>query len=291
MVCSCLSCAIFPYEMIKKKKLKERIIRAVIAKPLNSILKRIETVQDFREDIHKITYWQYLSSNNFIVELYDGGKLYVPHFYRDGVQYRIVDTLNYYEREILDDVSGYIPDNAVVYDVGAMIGNHSLYWFHYKKAVVHCFEPLPINYNILIKNIEINHAEDFITANNIGCSDKTGTTKVKAFDAANFGGTQLDSVENRGSSGNIKLTAIDQYTQANSDKIDKLDLIKIDVEGMEYPVLKGSINTIKNFKPLIWVEIIPKLGGDLNKVAELMNSLSYELIEEYADCNYLFRHH
>ena len=180
-----------------------------------------------------------------------------------------------------------------------MIGNHSLYWFHYRKAVIHCFEPLLINYNILIKNIEINHADDFIIANNIGCSDKTGTARVKAFNAANFGGTQLDPVENQDHEsrmpahvdGDIKLTTIDQYTQANSNKINKLDLIKIDVEGMEYLVLKGSVNTINNFKPLIWVEVIPGLGGDLKKVTALMSSLNYKMIQKHDNQNYIFKHH
>ena len=60
------------------KKLTHRIIRTLIAKPLNSVLKRVKIVTNLRQDIKTITYYQHLSRNNFIVELYDGVKVYVP---------------------------------------------------------------------------------------------------------------------------------------------------------------------------------------------------------------------
>jgi len=61
----------------------------------------------------------------------------------------------------------------------------------------------------------------------------------------------------------------------------KPDLIKIDVEGAEYFVLKGAINVLKNYKPLIFLSVHPKhlqkLGISLEDLNQLIFQLGYSI--------------
>ncbi len=52
---------------------------------------------------------------------------------------------------------------------------------------------------------------------------------------------------------NIKKERLDDYVTEN--KISKVDFIKIDVEGHEFHVLKGAIETLRKFKPVLLIEI------------------------------------
>ena len=92
-----------------------------------------------------------------------------------------------------------------------------------------------------------------------------------------------------------KQVSIDSYC-----KINNLcpDLIKIDVEGAEINVLRGATDTIKRFKPLIFLSVHPnqilKLGGSEEILLEVIHSLGYSLsnidgtqIDEFECLEYL----
>ena len=57
-------------------------------------------------------------------------------------------------------------------------------------------------------------------------------------------------------------------------KLTRLDLIKIDVEHMEFEVLSVAAKTIKKHKPFVWVEILNKESGD-DRTTEFLSDLGY----------------
>ena len=63
---------------------------------------------------------------------------------------------------------------------------------------------------------------------------------------------------------------------------EKIGFMKIDVEGMELDVLKGSINRISSDKPIIFIE-----SDKIEKVIELLSPINYYIVKSLANYNYL----
>ena len=141
---------------------------------------------------------------------------------------------------------------AVVFDVGANIGNHAISISAECKEI-HAFEPDADIISIFRQNIKTNNIDNVI-ANEIGLSDSTRYSDFYVNMDGNIGASTLDA--------NIKghnfrktrvyLTTGDSYINENT--VEKLDLLKIDVEGHEMQVLDGFSEAISNFSPIILME-------------------------------------
>ncbi len=206
-------------------------------------------------------------------------KFFLPHYPKDCISRIIVDSDNYWDISALDIINNYLPDNAVILDIGANIGSHSVYWAlerHAKK--IYAFEPFADTFLILQANVRLNSLEDCIQIYNFGLMDETCRGEVSSFVETNIGGTSFK----KSSGGN--------YTFRQLDRInipEKIDLIKIDVEGAEIECLKGAVKTICSNKPVIVLETFDYK----DKVDSFMKSISYKLacpIREGADYIYTY---
>ncbi len=158
-----------------------------------------------------------------------------------------------------------INDQCIVYDVGANIGYYTNAFANIAKHVV-AFEPNPKNFELLAKNIE---GIPNVYAMNAAIGSKTGYMKCSDFDPyqlGNFGnmkvGTQGDL--------DVPVIAIDDYPEFPAP-----DLIKIDVEGMEYDVMKGMSNMITKRKPAIYFEAHET--AELPEIYDFLKPLDYQL--------------
>ena len=125
--------------------------------------------------------------------------------------------------EEIYNVDGSVPAKGdVVADIGAFYGDSSIYRSRVNQASVVAFEALTSNFLVLKENIELNRAN--IVTYNSALGDGG---IIKALDD----GTML-STNNGGEY--IKTKRLDEF------QLDKLDLIKIDVEGFEESVLRGA---------------------------------------------------
>lgn len=207
-----------------------------------------------------------LSMPNSIAQI-KNARFYLPNFPIDCIQRIMVLTQNYWDTAALNIINKYLPDEAVILDIGANIGSHSVYWALEKNAKkIYAYEPLESTYEILAKNIELNHLEDKVKTFNYGLFNLDTKASVSSFNVTNVGNTSFAP----SSGGNFELRRLD------SIKIpEKIDLIKIDVEGAEVEVLIGAMNTIRQNKPVIVIESFNRK----TEIDDIFVSLGYRQVD------------
>lgn len=158
---------------------------------------------------------------------------------------------NFYEIELLNKWKRYLSDSKVVFDVGANLGNHTLFWAKKLNTdVIYSFEPYIPNFERLLHNVQ-NNLLDNVYPINKAIGKKEGYTCVKEFHEDNYGGTTLN--EEIQSEGEIEVITIDSFVKEK--KIESVDFIKIDTEGYEVSVLDGAQKTISKYYPDLWIEV------------------------------------
>ena len=150
-----------------------------------------------------------------------------------------------------------IETGNIVVDIGANIGLHTLNMARIvgNTGQVFAFEPDPSNFEILKKNVKINNYKNIILEQK-AVGDKHGRATLYQSDNP-INHRIFPQIERATNQVQVELTNLDNYF--DSDMIDKINFIKIDVEGMEFGVLKGMKNILKNNKKIkILFEFVPK---------------------------------
>jgi len=153
----------------------------------------------------------------------------------------------------------------IVFDIGTYVGDTAL-WF--SKAVgpqgkVYAFEPEPGNFEKLKANLERNNVTNVVPLQ-LALSENEGETK--------FTGSGGASAIAEGANGTIvKVTTLDRFVETN--KIPRVDFIKMDVEGHELKVLKGAYETVQAFKPSLALSAYHR-GDDLIKLPKFLLQLN-----------------
>ena len=138
-----------------------------------------------------------------------------------------------------------LPRDAVVIDAGGNIGITTLLLCTLLPAgYVHVFEALPSNALHLRRNIAANGIAN-CTVNATALGDRPGAITMQGTGSSSH-------VAAGGASGSIPMVTLDDY--AADAKLDRLDFIKIDVEGFEPAVLDGGRKIIERFAPPILME-------------------------------------
>ena len=134
------------------------------------------------------------------------------------------------------NVEGFTPNGGqVVIDAGANYGDSAIWWSEKFGAKVIAFEPLFDVFTELEKNVKLN-AVDVVAYN------------VALGQGEEVNGNTCGGMFSKGGNLKIKTERLDNYS------FERVDLLKIDVEGFEYEVLRGAEKTISKFKPRIIIE-------------------------------------
>lgn len=149
---------------------------------------------------------------------------------------RQIAVKGYYELPMLQFIKNNIPKGNYI-DAGANIGNHSVYFAKECGCKCYSFEPDIENFKLLIENTK---GLDVLSYN-IGLSDK------------------FDVMGIHRNTDNMGMNKLIEGNEISVNKLDSLGigsvkLIKIDVEGMEYEVVKGAEETIRQFNPALFIE-------------------------------------
>jgi FkbM family methyltransferase len=166
---------------------------------------------------------------------------------------------------------------SVFFDVGTNFGYYSLNVVQAlgSQCKVHAFEPNPRTRERLIWNIGANNMGDVISVHPEAVSDSAGTaTLIERSD--NSGAARLGT-DSAGVT--VDVTSLDLFCQEQS--VDRIDVIKIDVEGYEVKVLQGALESLERFKPALIVEFwqpgLSRADATVDEIAELLLENEYEL--------------
>jgi FkbM family methyltransferase len=165
----------------------------------------------------------------------------------------------YYQYKSISDkntimfINKNINNGDCVIDVGAMIG---FYTFHLAlnsgdSGQVYAFEPEKKNFEILEKHLNKSNLAHRALLTNSAVSSSSGKIQLsinKGHPADHH--ISVDKVKNFQMASSISL---DDFIDQNN--ISLIKFIKIDVQGHELEVLKGSIKTFRRDKPMILLEI------------------------------------
>ncbi len=184
-------------------------------------------------------------------------------------------------------VERFIPTNAVVMDVGANVGQYIFVFNQYAKpARMAAFEPVPVLYKLLkkvFKKSEIYH--NAISNYNGPCvlsipviNNMPVFTRSMVNDQANNNSALMNVT--------VQAISIDSFLMANPG-IEHVDFIKIDVEGHEQKVIEGAVETIRKYKPILFVEIEHNNSNDISESERIQNICAIGYVGYYFDSNEL----
>ena len=211
---------------------------------------------------------------------------------------RINRSINNNEEHELKLVKKFITPDTDSIDVGVYRGVYSYEMSKYSK-MVHSFEPNPILFENIDKNLK--KIIKNINFHNCALSDKNDLVTLKIpIRNKDYNKKNYEEYFQMGKASIHKKNKIGQFESFNiqSKKLDsfnfsnKISFIKIDVEGHEKEVIKGSENTIRTNKPILLVEIEEKytqqkITHTINYINSLGYSSFYFFNNELRSTNYL----
>jgi FkbM family methyltransferase len=168
-----------------------------------------------------------------------------------------------YEQRISERFAKYLKPDSCVIDIGANIGYYSLLAASQcPHGQVFSFEPDKQNFQMLKTSIAYNGFEEIIQVYNLAVSDSNKTIMIADpgntdNSGARFTSTNEDLLKSLLSDSNSYLEKVEAVQLDTFLKINKVDIVKIDIEGHEPYAIEGMLNILRRDKPVIFTELAP----------------------------------
>jgi FkbM family methyltransferase len=218
---------------------------------VEDLVRMFVTSVEFRNRLTSTLAWT--SGAPVAVDLLSGQRMYVLD--GDSSVSSVIRAEREYEPHVASHLSARLAPGMVFVDVGASIGFYSVLAGRLvgpQGAVVAC-EPGPQNHSVLRLNIVSNRLEDRTEIFPVAVSDKPG---VLLYSASGGNGAVAPYEDNP-----VALATHDLVPATTLDTVlggrDRVDVVKIDVEGAEGLVLTGSRETLARHQPQLYFEFTP----------------------------------
>lgn len=192
-----------------------------------------------------------------------------------------------FQDHIYKNLSQQFNSKPVILDVGANMGAISLKLAQIlPQATIYAFEPTHYAWGKLTRNLALNP----ILGKRIRpIQSFVGEKSLKETDFKAFSSWPIDSLKGSDTKHKVHLgeekeatstqISIDDFVKF--ENLQKVDLIKIDTDGYELNVLKGAVNTLKNYRPIVVFEFCPYLLKEkrlsFSDFSNLFGHLNYSL--------------
>lgn len=165
------------------------------------------------------------------------------------------------------------PENEIVVDIGANIGDSSIYFALNNAKKVIALEPYPYSYNFALKNVDINRMDNKIILLNAGYG-RDSDIMIDEFKETNAGSDLMMSENGK----SVKLFSLESLI--SNYNLNSGLLLKMDCEGCEYNLLKEKNDTLKTFKR-IQIEYHYGCEKLIKKLRECSFNLKYTKPRKY----------
>ena len=177
-------------------------------------------------------------------------------------------------------ISKKLTSGMICLDIGSNIGYYALLEHKLvgKEGKVIAIEPSPLNFQYLQKNIKLQDTNN-ILCYNFAAGNKNGETKFLIYAESNGCMTIPDGEEAKFPGKVIKVPVKQIDTFLDEIKLEKVDFVRMDVEGYENYIFEGMQNTLKTHKPIIQIEVHINLMGKENskKFLKMLQLNNYEV--------------
>lgn len=194
-----------------------------------------------------------LPENEVIIKTLYGFPLYVNPSVDKGIEKKLYLT-GTYEKGLLKILGQILKKGDIVVDAGANIGLISIFAAQRvgTSGLVLAFEPHPETVSILKRNILMNKLNQ-VRVFSVGLGSRNYKSKIYSNLHINRGASSMVSFQNDSVAYDIDVMVIDEVMEANN--IDRVNLLKVDVEGYEMEVLKGAEKLLSSDNgPILVVE-------------------------------------
>lgn len=197
-----------------------------------------------------------------------------------------------FEQKTIDIILRIVQSDFVTLDIGANIGLHSLVMascFEKDSSCrVYAFEPSKKTFDALGENIKLNGFEDRIVALNAALSDKPGRLMLATPDEYTKLGKNSDPYKSlqkspsaNGTGEEVEVITLDNWAKSNN--VEKIDFIKIDIEGAELECFKGALEVFRKRRPIMVMEcyepFCSRFGYSVSDVVLFMNEVGYKMFQ------------
>ena len=187
----------------------------------------------------------------------------------DHIQGTIFKTHGFYEQDLLEAVFHRVLPGMRFVDVGANIGNHTLFFSGVLGMEGASIGPFGPNFQRLQENIKLNTLADKVQALNICLGAEPGHAALTKIDKANTGTATFSTNEE----GTITVQPLDAL------ELGPFHLLKIDVEGMEKEVLRGCGESLRKYRPIVFCEA--QTAEDFYAVKSILDAFGYRPTRRY----------
>lgn len=171
----------------------------------------------------------------------------------------------------------FIPENSVLWDVGANIGLYSVYAAKKRNCRIWAFEPSVFNLELLARNISVNGLTEQVCIVPMALSDQLGSSQMR-MTTTEWGGALSTFGQEFGWDGEAIRQVFEFQTIGLSmdDAVQKMaiptpDYIKMDVDGLEHFILKGGPVVLRGVKG-----VLIEVNDDFHEQAEQCRKLLSE---------------
>lgn len=196
------------------------------------------------------------AADSAIVQVHAGQKSFTLQFPHpdDHIARTIRQTGSFYEAEMLSDLQSRLFFPSVAVDIGAHVGNHTTFLAGVLNLTTHAFEPNPTHFSLLRSNVRANGLEGLCTLYNFAAGAGPGHGMIDGGSATNSGMSRVTPM----SRGPVEIVSLDTVLAP----LERLDVLKMDVEGSEVEVLKGAGLILLRLRPVCYIEITADNFGE-----------------------------